>query len=179
MDDLVDVDQLIIKLIKDDIDIDVGWNTIKKQIEMSTSKSILLQGIDIAGILNELSKWFKSLMAKEPISKDVVALYFGLFETPDKKIQLYLIGSDEWDEEDHDWACDDTYSPEGRYGPTNLFGAINEIYFNDFDNGLVLILSLAALLLKKLVGENTLLFQCDNKALKVAFGFDDGDIYNI
>lgn len=58
-----------------------------------------------------ISKWVSELIEGETLPEDIVALNFGLYETP-KGYCIYLVGSEEYDEEDEDWACNNDYEPE-------------------------------------------------------------------
>ena len=51
-----------------------------------------------------ISQWISELVETETLPEEIVALNFGLYETP-KGYCIYLNGSEEYDEEDEDWAC--------------------------------------------------------------------------
>lgn len=62
----------------------------------------------------KIEDWIKQI-CYEPFTKEnIVALYFGLFETEDGYC-LYLVGSSDYDENDDDWACAIEYEPFNKY----------------------------------------------------------------
>lgn len=65
----------------------------------------------------ELFNWLKEIEADygKPDSS-ISALNFGLIET-ENGYSSYLIGAEEYDEDDDDWACEEDYAPEPRYLP--------------------------------------------------------------
>lgn len=63
----------------------------------------------------EFNGWIVSALASE-VPKTVVAYSFNLFELPpgDAKYGIELIGSDEFDTDDSDWACSETWVANPR-----------------------------------------------------------------
>jgi len=64
----------------------------------------------IALYFNEFSEWLNKYLEKLP--SDVVAVNFNLYEGVNKTYDIQLIGTDEFDEDDEDWACSDFFSTE-------------------------------------------------------------------
>ena len=58
--------------------------------------------------------WLHTLEKEEKIPADIKALNFGLCEGV-KGYFAYLIGAEDYDEEDDDWACAEDYEPETKY----------------------------------------------------------------
>ena len=58
--------------------------------------------------------WLHTLEKKEKIPADIKALNFGLCEGV-KGYFAYLIGAEDYDAEDDDWACAEDYEPETKY----------------------------------------------------------------
>ncbi len=53
---------------------------------------------------NKMEEWLQKIAATKTLSNDVIAVNVGLFET-DGGYAAYLYASDEYDDEDEDWAC--------------------------------------------------------------------------
>lgn len=58
--------------------------------------------------------WLGHVCSTERPPSSVVAFNIGLFEAPDG-YSAYLAGADHYDEEDSDWVCNETFTPEERY----------------------------------------------------------------
>ena len=58
--------------------------------------------------------WLRRVCSTENPPKSVVAYNIGLFETPDG-FSAYLIGADQYDESNNDWACRPSFTPRERY----------------------------------------------------------------
>ena len=58
--------------------------------------------------------WLHTLEKEEKIPADIKALNFGLCEGV-KGYFAYLIGAEDYDAEDDDWACAEDYEPETKY----------------------------------------------------------------
>jgi hypothetical protein len=56
-----------------------------------------------------VSKWLDKILDQE-LPKGVIAFNFNLYEVSDGTYDIQLIGSDEFDENDGDWACSDYYT---------------------------------------------------------------------
>lgn len=67
-------------------------------------------------ITNKLCEWLKLLNSVEVIPDNIMALYFGLYEGETDYI-IYLIGSELYDENNDDWACNIDYEPKLNYIP--------------------------------------------------------------
>lgn len=60
---------------------------------------------------NKIIEWVKGMEATEQIPEEIEALNFGIYETEDG-FCLYLTGSENYDAEDDDWACDQDYETD-------------------------------------------------------------------
>lgn len=60
---------------------------------------------------NKIIEWIKGMEATEQIPEEIVALNFGIYET-EEGFCLYLCGSENYDAEDDDWACDMDYEAD-------------------------------------------------------------------
>lgn len=56
----------------------------------------------------DFSKWLDNNLKQLP--SDVVAVNFNLYEGLNQTYDIQLIGSDKFDEEDDDWACEEIFS---------------------------------------------------------------------
>lgn len=118
----------------------------------------------------QISNWISLLCKEETPDSDIVALNFGLFESP-AGFSLYLIGSHEYDAEDDDWACYVDYEPKRKYLEINNLGNSN-IESNSFLQVVVEIIS--DLMQKTEISESTLFH---NRIITI--GFDDGELIRI
>jgi hypothetical protein len=114
-------------------------------------------------IFKNFSIWLNNILENNDFS-DVIAFNFNLYEGEDS-FQVQLIGTDSFDENDDDWACDEVFTSE------NLFIIQRSITGQKWDEGLAYI--------KKIV-EEYLKSSSSSKVLKekdaVAIGFVDGDL---
>ena len=53
---------------------------------------------------NIFNNWLDQILKTEKPNADIQAYYFGILETEDG-YETYLVGSEEFDEENEDWAC--------------------------------------------------------------------------
>lgn len=61
-----------------------------------------------------LSDWIGNIFQSKNLSSNIVALYFGYFETK-HGYMVYCTGSAEYDDEDPDWACNEDFIPANKY----------------------------------------------------------------
>jgi len=62
----------------------------------------------------EFNNWIEEINMKESSVNGILAFWFGLFET-ENGYTMYLTGSNEFDEEDDDWACSIDFEPKDKY----------------------------------------------------------------
>lgn len=58
-----------------------------------------------------LSNWLNRILSAK-LPENIVAFNFNLYEGVDETYHIHLIGSEEFDEDDEDWACTSYYSSE-------------------------------------------------------------------
>ncbi|WP_142296462.1 hypothetical protein [Lottiidibacillus patelloidae] len=148
-------------------------NRYMKSIDDNIDPSIYLKQLKLS--YKEFERWLHDLLNSEMISDEIVALNFGLFEN-EYTIQLYITGSKEWEFDDDDWACNNDYFPKGRYASINIYKELKILLENEFDLGLFMTIATTIILV------NTYVTCYPNKLpqnIKLATGFDDGDIYNL
>lgn len=67
-----------------------------------------------------VSEWIQTIERENSLPDDTVGLYFGIFEEGyTGNYMLYLVGSNNYDDTDSDWACmsNQTFIPENMYCP--------------------------------------------------------------
>lgn len=116
--------------------------------------------------------WLDTLFQAEPAPQQVIAYNFGFFESEDGK-QIYLSGSDQYDPCDFDWACENTYFPEGRYPELAAFQAVSA-FTQDYEAGVYLCLSVAAAYILEYCRQRPAF-----RPAHISTGFDDGDLVNL
>ena len=62
----------------------------------------------------EISSWLQRMAEQEQVPSEIVALNFGLYES-ENGYCIYLVGSEEYDEDDDDWACNEDFEPDDNY----------------------------------------------------------------
>lgn len=115
----------------------------------------------------KFKNWIEEITKIEKLGANIIALYFGLFESENSYV-LYLSGSEEYDEKDDDWAVNDDFRAENYL----------EFSKNDYNNWEIVLETS-----KNLVEEYFKTFDFNNSELKniqnVSIGFDDGDLIKI
>jgi len=122
--------------------------------------------MEIEKIYSALEKWVKG-MNEEPAS-DVIAFNFGLFES-EEGYMSYLIGAKEYDPEDDDWACDESYTPANRYF---LIPDSKGASWEDVQNVMTEVL-------KKFVDSDGFNNTVLSDSIVITIGFDDGELERI
>lgn len=69
--------------------------------------------MDKENIKQNIKEWILEINKQEILSKEIIALNFGLFEP----YGIELIGSKNYDENDDDWACEEDFVPKLRICP--------------------------------------------------------------
>jgi hypothetical protein len=111
-------------------------------------------------------KWIRTIVDTEKPSKKIIGYYFGIFESEAKQYTLYLTGSEEFDEKDEDWACNDDFEPKDKYLSLSQYKGLK---WDDVLNKIIIILN--EFIITDLY-KNSFFFT----AQKIATGFDDGNL---
>jgi hypothetical protein len=111
------------------------------------------------------SKWLNQVLDRD-IPKGVKAFNFNLYEGGEDTYDIQLIGSDEFDEDDPDWACTDYFTSEEE-----IFYIERTEEIQHWEQGLRYISMLVERYLKE--GKNATLLK---NASAIGIGFVDGDI---
>ena len=112
--------------------------------------------------------WVKGILSKENPSGQVIAYNFGLTEKL-KCYSIYLIGSKSYDENNDDWACNESFVPRER--------EINLLYSKKTKWSEVLdetVKNIQRLLKEDFIKDSFL-----ESAKAITVGFDDGDLIKI
>ena len=60
-------------------------------------------------------EWLDRILRDQPLPEETVAANFNLYEwEKENTYAIQLIGADEFDPEDEDWACEEVYSSEAN-----------------------------------------------------------------
>jgi hypothetical protein len=127
----------------------------------------------------EFTDWLGKLVISQPPPEGVIAIYFGIFKTDDG-LQLYASGSKLWNEEDPDWACRSDWRPEGRVLMPRVFEEITKV-FSDYNlAGYYITVTYLILMILDFARHSMIsLLDRERRALYVACGFDDGELFNV
>lgn len=80
--------------------------------------------------------WLGRLEQNETVPDGIEALNIGMFESDEGYYSLYMTGSEAYDEEDDDWACDQDYVPEEEYLPMQDC-KVEETGWEEFQNQVI------------------------------------------
>lgn len=181
-------------------DLNGGFKEIKVLLETS---NIPVLEIDINQLKFEFDEWLEEVLTKEPTSKNVKSLYFGIsnlsfpdIDDGEYKTTVSISGS-RFSAEAEDWACDETYLPARRYVILEEFGKIDSLIKSDntlFDSTFEVLVfnGVLNLLLMNFADEHTSLllkysykkfgvFPAEKERLRIDIGagFDSGEAYMI
>lgn len=108
-----------------------------------------------------IKRWIVNIDKTEELPSDIVALSFNLYEP----YGLEMIGSTWFDEEDEDWACDESFEPAQRSCPD--FKISDNLKWEE-------VLEMVTAILKDLTKElaDLKLFRVEH----IATGFVDGNL---
>lgn len=110
--------------------------------------------------------WVKNIIDTEKPSDNIRGYYFGLFESAQPRYTLYLIGSEEFDKDDEDWACNDDFEPQNKYLPLPQY---NDLGWEDVLNHVVE-------KVRNFMQSGLYATSFFTKAQGIGVGFDDGNI---
>lgn len=115
-----------------------------------------------------VSEWILSIEAENNLPDDTEGLYFGIFEEGTTgNYMLYLVGSNNYDKDDNDWACmsNQTFIPENMYCPILPISPSD-----DWETDLNIIIDC----LKTIIGETPALRLWQVPVITA--GFDEGEL---
>ena len=112
----------------------------------------------------DFSTWLDSYLKQLP--SDVVAVNFNLYEGSNQTYDIQLIGTNTFDEEDDDWACEEIFSTE-----EDLFLVPRTDDIEDWEDGLFFITKIIQNYFENGKHANVL-----RELQAVGVGFVDGDI---
>ena len=112
----------------------------------------------------KIEKWVDEVL-KQDIPNDVVAVMFNLYEDDEHIYSMEIVGTESFDEEDEDWACDELTDFGTRENPLVL----------ESDSGWEEVLSKVSESLKRYLetGKHAAKLK---RCTAVATGFVDGDV---
>ncbi len=146
-----------------------------------------LRSLDYEADVAALRTWFWQVLEAEPPSPNVKGFWFGLFESLEDGVPIYILyvsGSvEEYTSENEGWACwkDDSYLPENRYSNSQILKTLAPVLHSEPDavelGEYVLCLGYACLavpLLMQTLSPDLLLGGAERRAVTV--GFDEADV---
>lgn len=117
----------------------------------------------------KIERWIQQINDESAVPPGIVAFNFGLFESEDGYC-IYLIGSNAYDEDDDDWACEVDYEPKYKYLPL-LEVSRQEIGWEEFQNK---VKDIVAGFISKNADKLPMF-----KDKIITIGFDDGNLIRI
>ena len=144
-----------------------------------------LKEIEIEEEQTNIVNWLTNVVTTKPIPKKVLAIWVGLlkFEGDNESAipTIHFGGSDNYDKDDCDWACDLTYLPDNRYAQPGLLQEIDAIAKTDNDNyeflDWILPLAYCAFTFDEIVRTRLerSLFLRHKEKIFITIGYDSGD----
>ena len=119
-------------------------------------------------IEKEFDGWMAQVEKTAPDPQDYIAFNIGLFET-EGGFAMYLYASDEYDEEDSDWACGEPYDPNPQY----LILKYKDVKTKDWEKFLNDAVEVAKAYLERHPEDSIFSHKI------VTVGFDDGDLVRV
>lgn len=119
---------------------------------------------------DQFSNWIMNMNGELEDHEKIIALNFGIIETLNS-YSIYLTGSNEYDESDSDWACNEHFVAKEKYFTLNLKASNS----NDWAQTSSLVENLIRTFISSSEFNGSIL----NKVKFITFGFDDGDLTRI
>jgi len=115
-------------------------------------------------IPKRFSKWIEKIESGNLPNEEIKGLNFGLFESTDSYM-MYLMGAENFDENNENWACEVDYEPKYKYLD------LNDSKLNNSDWEYILDYSIS--MINDYLKENdSFLKNIEN----ITIGFDDGNL---
>ncbi|MBL0152390.1 MAG: hypothetical protein IPP93_02445 [Chitinophagaceae bacterium] len=114
--------------------------------------------------------WISQILEEEKPGPDIIAWYFGIFET-ETGFTIYLSGSAAYDPEDDDWASLTDFEPADKYLAIELPESENP--------GWEVILASVKFTITTFTETGAFQSSFLNKSVAICTGFDDGDLERI
>jgi len=140
----------------------------------------ILEHFDVEAEIISFRQWLFNLLNSDSVPATINAFYFGMNEN-ENGYSLYLIGTNNFDRDNSEWACNADWVPECRVAPLyQLSNIINKM--KGLKTQPWIIAQAIAIIVIKTVFERNIdqIRQLIGKnKLHVATGFDEGDLYYI
>jgi hypothetical protein len=146
-----------------------------------------LSSLNLEKEQTELIGWLQSFQNQFPNPNKIVAFWIGITKLWDEENEkefytIYLNGSNTYDKDDMEWACNGGFEPENKYFMSDILNVVNFEIEDDIEDysflDWILPLSYCCLTFKEIINE-----KLDRSKFLQSFdmsvGFDDGDYLNI
>lgn len=121
-----------------------------------------------AKTVDVIATWLGRVCAAENPPESVVAYNVGLFDS-EKGYMAYLIGADQYDENDSDWACRESLTPKERYQK------LTTGEFKTWEQAHAGVVEAVRAFLNFQAGKKSFL----GRATAITVGFDDGELERV
>ena len=119
---------------------------------------------------SKFKDWVEEISANETISSNITAFNFGIFET-ENGYSLYLIGSENYDENDDDWATEVDFEPSHKYFEIDPLITKGKSWEQ--------VLKLSNDVVSRYVKSDSFKSSILKNAKAITIGFDEGDLIRI
>lgn len=133
----------------------------------------------------QFQQWLMKLFRQDPVPKDIVALYFGLFEG-NGRLEYYLTGAPVWSPDDPDWPGYEEFTPVFQFARLEILEQIYPFYQQHPAAGAYLAQGMSVLFILNYVKSNSHrllpgrgLLPPGKVPLVLATGFEGDTVYNL
>ncbi|MCB9089053.1 MAG: hypothetical protein H6628_12150 [Calditrichae bacterium] len=149
------------------------------------SDPALLTALDLREGYRQFQQWLMKLLRQDPVPKDIVALYFGLFEG-NGRLEYYLTGAPVWSPDDPDWPGYEEFMPVFQHARLDILAQLYPIYQQHPGAGAYLALGMSVLFIINYISSNSHrllpgkgLLPPGKVPLVLATGFEGETVYNL
>lgn len=96
-----------------------------------------LRTLDVEKEQENFAAWLQHIFAESPVPAEISAFWIGLVKLVDGETvrpAIYIAGSEEYDPNDADWACDPVYTPDDSYIYSDVLMKLDDVLKTDEDN---------------------------------------------
>lgn len=147
-----------------------------------------LQDLDFEDEQNVIISWMHRLIIDSPLPENVQAIWVGILKFEDNNNEIpaiYMVGADNYNKNDIDWASEPTYLPENRYVLPENLKEIEDFIKTDVANyeflDWILLLAYSTFMFDDIIRTriDKNLFLSKRDKIYFATGHDSGDYFNL
>lgn len=162
-----------------EVSLESDYKRIQSLFVKAPSEEISLE--ELTESIHQFTSWFMELIESEPPPQSIKAINFGLFENTDEGISLYVMGSNQFDTANDDWASSNDWWPQNRYAPISIFEQLKKRLYGTNTKLWIISQAIAIVIIKAFFVESYRKFKSATHfhELYITTGFDEGKLYFI